>query len=161
MSDALPSELARRLRVNRYRQAADVCLGVLRGLGVDESQTRVLDITDTDEIWPVYLERLRAGGEARERWSAARADEVGHRVDELRSVAGSVTMVWLALVDSEPIGVEVQAQVLLDAAMSYLVSRAGDLMLATGDVADGVCVERNHLATGDEFEIVTWGRFAP
>jgi hypothetical protein len=81
-------------------------------------------------------------------------------VDELGDAVGGLPMVWLALVDMEPVGLEVPAEKMLDAALGYFVSPAGDLMLTTHDVADGLCIECNHLALGDEFEIVTWGRFA-
>lgn len=53
---------------------------------------------------------------------------------------------------------ELSADVLLRAAMAYFVSAAGDLMLTTRNASNGVCVEFNHLAKGDEYEIVAWGR---
>jgi hypothetical protein len=119
----------------------------------------VLDPNEVDEIWSRYLVRLRDGGDVRKRWPVEQLAEVQRHVDEVREATSGMTVVWLALVNSEPVGVEAPADELLGAGLSYLVSPAGDLMLTTSDVSDGICVERNHLAEGDEYEIVGWGVF--
>lgn len=153
----VPSPLERRLRAIRYRKATEVCAEVLDGIAVGEEHRRFLDLDEVEELWPRYLSRLRDGGDRRERWPADQLEDVRHRIDDLRSAASGWTVVWLALVDSEPVAVEVPADAMLGAGLSYLVSPAGDLMLATRHLADGACIELNHLATGDEYEIVTWG----
>jgi hypothetical protein len=73
---------------------------------------------------------------------------------------GARAVVWLALVDSEPAGFEVPADAILRAALTYFVSEAGDLMLTSLDTTDGIRVEFNHVATGDEYEVTAWGAFA-
>ncbi len=70
-------------------------------------------------------------------------------------------VVWFTLVDAKPAGAEVPTEALLDAGLDYLVSRAGDLMLTSTDSSHGLCIELNHLATGDEYEIVGWCAFRP
>lgn len=154
-----PSPLQRRLRTTRYEKAAKACAEVLEGIGVPEQ--RRVEVSEVDELWPRYISRLRDGGDARERWPAAQVDDVRRRIDDMREAADGLSVVWLALVDAEPVGVEVPATAILEAGLSYLVSPAGDLMLTTPDLVDGACIELNHLATGDEYEAVTWGRFRP
>jgi hypothetical protein len=154
------SPLERRLRENRYRKAAESSAQILDGLGVSEERRRVVDPNEVDEIWPRYLSRLRDGGDVRRRWPIEQFADVQRHVDEVREATSGMTVVWLALVNSEPVGVEAPADELLVAGLSYLVSPAGDLMLTTRDVSDGICVERNHLAEGDEYEIVGWGVFS-
>lgn len=153
------SPLQRRLRATRYAKAAKACAEVLNGIGVPAQ--RGLDLSEVDELWPRYIARLRAGGDSRERWPADQVDDVRRRIDDMRAATHGLSVVWLALVDAEPVGVEVPANAVLEAGLSYLVSPAGDLMLTTPDLADGACIELNHLATGDEYEVVTWGRFHP
>lgn len=153
------SPLQRRLRAIRYQKAAVACAEVLEGIGVPEQ--RRLELSEVDELWPRYISRLRDGGDARERWPADQVEGARCRIGDMRGATHGLSVVWLALVNSEPVGVEVSADAVLEAALSYLVSPAGDLMLTTLDLADGACIELNHLATGDEYEVVTWGRFKP
>ncbi len=158
MTDASP--LQQRLRLGRYHKATRACAEVLDGIGIAEGDRRFLDLREVEGLWPRYLSRLRDGGDSREQWPLEQTEHVRLRIDELRDAASGVRMVWFALADTEPVGVEVPAAPILAAGFSYLVSPAGDLMLATQDLADGVCIELNHLATGDEYEVVTWGRFS-
>jgi hypothetical protein len=153
------SPLERRLRENRYRKAVESCEHVLDGLGVPEERRRVVDPNEIDEIWPRYLSRLRGGGDGRQRWPVEQFADVQQHLDQLREATSGMTVLWLALVNSEPVGVEAPADQLLGAGLSYLVSPAGDLMLTSTDLSDGICVERNHLPEGDEYEIVGWGVF--
>lgn len=155
------SRLERRLGENRYRQAIESCAGVLDGVGVPEERRRFIPLDEVEEVWPQYLSKLREGGEGRKQWPAGQITDVRRSVDELRDRASDATVVWLTLVNGEPVGAEVPARSLLAAGLDYLVSRAGDLMLTSRDVSDGVCIELNHLVDGDEYEIVGWGLFRP
>lgn len=154
------SPLDRRLRKRRYEKASQVCAEILEGIGVIASEYASVSLDDVDSIWPRYLTRLREGAEAAERWSTTERGVVQNHLDEIADALDGLSVVWLALVDSEPVGVELPAGVLLRAALTYFVSGAGDLMLTTRDTLDGVCVELNHLPTGDEYEVVAWGAFA-
>jgi hypothetical protein len=133
---------------------------VLDGIGVTQDRRRFLELSEVDRLWPRYLSQLRGGGDDREQWPADRREDVQLRIEELRKASSGLTVVWLALVKSEPLGVEVPADVLLGAGLGFLVSPAADLMLTTSDLAHGVCIEFNHLDAGDEYEIVTWGIFS-
>lgn len=159
MVDQPPIE--RRLRENRYRTAAESCTRVLDGLGVDEGQRRVLQIDEVDELWPRYLSRLRDGDDASATWPVERFADVQRHVELVRSATAGMNVVWFAYMDSEPVGIEAPSETLLGAGLSYLVSPAADLMLTTKDVANGICIEQNHLAEGDEYEVVGWGLFSP
>jgi hypothetical protein len=121
----------------------------------------VIALDEVEEIWPRYLSRLREGGDGRKRWSTERVAEVRSHVEALRERTYDTTVVWLALVNGEPVGMEVPAGALLHAGLDYLVSPAGDLMMTSPDASDGLCIELNHTATGDEYEIVGWGSFKP
>jgi hypothetical protein len=155
------SPLERGLRENRYNQAVESCVRVLDGIGVPEERRRVIALDEVAEIWPRYLAKLREGGDGRKHRPADQIVDVRGQVEDLRGRAADTTLIWLALVNGEPVGVEVPAALLLGAGIDYLVSRASDLMLTSWDVSDGVCLEFNHLATGDEYEIVGWGLFRP
>lgn len=154
-----PSPLERYLRSRRYRMAAEVCAEVLDSIGVPEQQYRVLEISELDVLWPQYLGRLRDGGDERERWPAEQIEDVRRRIGEVREIMLEEVAVWLALMAGDPVGIEVPAAAVIESALDYLVSPAGDLMLATPRGTDGLCIELNHLAMGDEYEMVTWGRF--
>lgn len=134
---------------------------MLDGLGVAEERRQILDLGAVNDIWPQYLSRLREGGDARERWPSDRRDDAKRRIDELGAAASGRRLVWLGIAHSEPIGIEVPADALLEAALDYLVSPAGDLMITSRDVRDGICIELNSVAAGAEYEIVTWGSFGP
>ena len=159
MMDAL-SPLERRLRERRYETASHACVAVLEGLGLASSDLRVVALDELELTWSTYLARLRKGSDTAEHWSAAERGAVQLRLDQVSDTLGSLPVVWLALVDGEPVGVEAPSDALLRAALTCLVTGAGDLMLTTRDTADGLCVEFNHLATGDEYEVVAWGVFA-
>ena len=154
-----PTPLERLLRAKRYAKAVEACERILDGVGVSEDRRRVLDLSHVDILWPSYVSRLRAGGDTRERWPAGLHEDVLRRIDALRKTASVRTVVWLSLVNAEPVGIEVPADTILGAGLSYLVSPAGDLMLTTRDLAHGVCIELNHTSDGDEYEIVAWGAF--
>jgi hypothetical protein len=156
-----PSSLERRLRERRYEKASRTCAEILEGIGIAASEYDIVSLDDVESIWPRYLTRLREGAESAERWPAAEREALQDRLDTLADALDGLSVVWLALIDSEPVGVKLSADVLLRAALTLFVSRAGDLMLTTRDGRDGVCVELNHLATGDEYELVAWGAFAP
>jgi hypothetical protein len=159
MTDA-GSALQRLLRKRHYARGAQACVEVLEGLGVTTDEQRVLLLEDVESLWPRYLARLReSSGEAR-RWTADESEAVQVQLDTISDAVDSLRVVWFATVDSEPVGVEVPAAPLLRAALAYFVTRAGDLMLVSPDAASGICVELNHLATGDEYEVVAWGVFA-
>lgn len=159
MMDA-PSPLERRLRERRYHEGSRACIKILDGLGIEASEQHVFPMDEVETIWHRYLTRLRENSAAAERWPADEHGAVQARLDEFSDALGSVRVVWLSLVDSEPVAVGVFAGELLRAALTYFVTSAGDLMLTTRDANDGICVELNHLHTGDEYEVVAWGDFA-
>lgn len=76
------------------------------------------------------------------------------------SAVAGMSAVWLALMDSVPVGVVAPADAVLRGALAYFVGRGGDLMLMTPSVESGICVEFNHLPSGDEYQRVAWGAFA-
>lgn len=154
------SPLERRLRERRYEEGSRACADVLAGLGVATAEQRIVPLDELESVWARYLERLRENADAAERWSADERAAVQLWLDKVSDGLGHLTVVWLASVDAEPVGVEVPAAALLRAALAYFVTGAGDLMLTTRNAADGICVEFNHLATGDEYEVVAWGVFA-
>jgi hypothetical protein len=155
-----PNALQRRLRQTRYETAARSFVNVLEGIGVAASEESIVRLDDVEVIWPAYLARLRENAGGAVRWPADEAQTVQRRLDELADALHDVSAVWLALVDSEPVGIETPASALLRGALTYLVSAAGDLMLTTREPRDGICVELNHLPSADEYEVVAWGAFA-
>lgn len=140
--------------------AVERCRQVLEGAGVDVRDEDVLPLTEVDRIWPAYIDELRARAGTAERFTAHDNDALQHRLSQIAERVGNGSAVWLALSDSEPVGIEAPAAPLLRAGATYFVSSAADLMLASRSLADGLAVELNHLAAGDEFEIVAWGRFS-
>jgi hypothetical protein len=152
--------LERRLRERRYEKSSRACAEVLEGIGIAAAEQHVVSLDDLESIWPQYLARLRESSGAAEHWSVDESGAVQLRLNRISDALGPLVVVWLAMVDSEPVGVEAPAAPLLRGALAYFVTRAGDLMLATRDAANGICVELNHVATGDEYEVVAWGVFA-
>lgn len=151
------NNLQQRLRVTRYEKATEASAKVLDRIGVGPTHRRFLELKEIDDLWPGYLARLRDGGDSRERWTSEDVEHVRRRVEGLRDFLAGDPLIWFTLVNGEPVGAEVPAGPVLSAALGYLVSPAGDLMLTSSDLTNGICIEFNHLATGDEYEIVTWG----
>lgn len=120
----------------------------------------VLPISEVDRIWPAYIEALRARTESAQHFAVTDHDELQRWLTQIALGVGADSAVWLAFIESEPIGIEAPAAPLLQAGPTYLVSSAADLMLTSRSVTDGIAVELNHLPVGDEFEVVAWGKFA-
>jgi hypothetical protein len=151
--------LERRLRAWRYERAFRACAEILQGLGIDVSKADLVPVEELDSIWDRYIVRLRELSHEALRWPVEDRETVESVLSDIREAVGSRRVVWLPVVDSEPVGVEVRADGVLGAALACFVTRAGDLMLASRDTADGICVELNHFATGDYYDVVTWGFF--
>jgi hypothetical protein len=155
------NNLQRRLRARRYDEAARKSEEILDRIGVTVAERRVVCFDDIETLWPRLLEKLIAGGDVRERWAADEVKQVGLRIDQLRHTTADERLIWFTLADDEPIAIEVPAGPVLNAALPYLVSRANDLLLASHNLEDGVSVELNYVPPGNEYEMVTWGRFSP
>lgn len=153
-------ELERRLREKRYNEAARSSVQVLEGLGIGEADRVVLALEEVESIWSRFLTRLRGRAGAAERWPASQSQSVQDRLDSIAERVDGMRVIWLMLADSEPVGVELPAAAPLRAALTYFVSRTGDLMLTSRDGSDGICLELNRRPTGDEYEVVAWGAFA-
>jgi hypothetical protein len=149
--------LQRRLRESRYLKDVESFARVLDGLGAPPDQRRTLELSKVEKLWPVFIDCVRQHEESAARWPADQRDAVVRRVAELRDATSETRVIWFGLVNSQPVGIEVPARPLLEAALDYLVSRAGDLMMATTDATGGLCIEFNHLPDGDEYEITSWG----
>lgn len=156
-----PSQLERRLRELRYRKAAETCLATVRSLGPrDDEQLSVLDVPAIDTIWPHYISRLRAEHERSVRWPANEATAAQQHLDAIALSVGDLRAVWLALVDGEPVGIELAVGPLLTAGLSYMVTPAGDLMITARDLSSGFCAEFEHLPDLDQYAVAAWGAFA-
>jgi hypothetical protein len=151
--------LEKRLRERRSRLALARLADTLEEIGLDPSQYRPVALDEVDSIWPRFVTRLRNRAESAERWPARDRDVVVKRLAEVARDVTGLPVVWLFQADSEPVGVEVPADPVIRSALTHFVSRAADLMLATRDVTDGLTLELNHYQEGDEYELVTWGRF--
>lgn len=154
------SLLQGKLREGRYTRASGVCLATLAGIGLAASEPQIVPLDELEALWSDYSARLKNAAVTAERWPLAAPDAAQRRLDEVAGAAGDFSVVWLALVETEPVGIRVPAGPLLRAALAYFVTRAGDLMLVTHDGEHGICVELNCHVTEDEYEVVRWGRFA-
>lgn len=154
------SPLERRFRERSYEKGSQAGADILQGLGIASTEHRVVSLDVVEALWPRYLKRLSEYSNAAQHFPVGEGQAVQDRLDRLSDALGSLSAVWLAFVDSEPVGVETSARSLIRVALTYFVTGAGDLMLTTWDAADGLCLELNHLATGDEYEMVVWGAFA-
>jgi hypothetical protein len=154
------SPLDRRLREARYRRGTQVCAQILESIGIPTTDLTFASLEEIDEIWPRFLQRLREDAASATRFSVEERVELQRQLDNTADTLGGLRVIWFALIDSEPVGVEVAAAVLLRAASVYFVSAATDLMLASRDTNHGISVEFNHLPSGDQYEVVAWGAFA-
>jgi hypothetical protein len=153
-------DLQRRLRERRHASALKECLQILGSVGIDASAEDALPLLEVDRIWSRYLEELRARSLEALHYPGGEAVALNEHLRALAERLGDERVAWLALADSEPVGVDVPANKMLQSAMAFFVTKAGDLMLSTRDARSGICVESNHLGHGDEYELVEWGAFA-
>lgn len=154
------SALQQRLRERRYAKGSQLALAVLESLGVTGVDERVLPLDEVELLWHRYLARMHEMSGQTLRWPATDIDAVRAVIDLTCEAVQTTDAVWFALIDSEPVGIEVPAAHLLRVALTMFVSSAGDLMLVTRDATSGICLELNHLATGDVYEVIAWGLFA-
>lgn len=158
MSDATtPLQAALRLRRQAIHEQA--CRQVLAGLDVELQPDSVLAIPEVDALFRTYIDRV-AGADA-SRWVTDDVSLLQTRLDMLANALEARKAVWIALANNEPAGLVAPVGPLLRSATSYLVTRAGDLMLVSDDAVDGLCVERNYSDGGDYFEVAAWGAFEP
>lgn len=113
-----------------------------------------------DTLWTAYIASLRVRAPTAQRWPMSGADALQACLNALADTGGASRAIWFTLVDSEPVAFEVEVAMLLRAALAYVVSPAGDLMLTTRDLADGICVELANRESWREYEVVSWGAFA-
>jgi hypothetical protein len=151
--------LQRRLREARYTKAWEKCVRVLDGVGLTPSEHDLIVVAEIDDIWVRYLSRLRGNADTASHWPVDERDLLQDQLDQIADLVEGRPVVWFALVDDEPVGIEVSAESLLREALAYFVSPATDLMITSRDAADGLCVELNHQSWGDEYELAVWGAF--
>lgn len=154
------ADLQRRLRERRHASALKESLRALVSVGINSSPQDALPLDEVDRIWPTYLEELRSRSSEARRYPVGESAAVREHLRACAERLDGERVVWLALVDSEPVGVDVPANKMLHSATAFFVTRAGDLMLSTRDAMSGICVELDHLEHGDEYELVEWGIFA-
>src|SRR6266540_989659 len=121
MTESL-SPLERRLRERRYERALRTGAEILVGIGIVPSNQRPIPLNELESIWPRYLTRLRERKGAAEHWSGGEREAVQGRLGQVADSFDARSVVWLALVDSEPVGFEVPADAILRAALTYFVS---------------------------------------
>ena len=134
-------------------------LAALRSVGIPADEAAVVPIGELESTWIRYLERLKVEANEPERWRSDQGPAVMERLERTAELIGDKKVLWLPLVSSEPVGIEVRADQMLRSAGAYFVTRANDLMLSTPEAADGLCLELNHLAEGNQYELTIWGTF--
>ncbi len=153
------SQLERHLSEVKRRKIQARAVSVLEGIGIDASEFEALPATELAKVWPKYLAILRDGGDSRRTWSEDQRASVAEAIRDLRSQSDEDVLSWFAYSDGVVVGFRVPSARLLDSALEYFVTPAGDLMLASRSADDGLCIEANRTQAGIEYEIVVWGRF--
>jgi hypothetical protein len=153
--------MERRRREERYREAAEEYKELLARISVDTDEVELIPMDRTDELWPRFVEKLKAANKDSRTWSSMEIDLVQNRVEELNPIAAGMRVVWFTQLQvGDAIAFEVPASPLLNAALSQLVVDTNDLMLATPDLASGLCLQWNYIGRDHEYELATWGRFS-
>lgn len=150
------SPLQDALRRRRRQEHEDACVEVLKGIGLQAARTDFLSFDAAEDLFERYLHRLSEIDE-QSRWRSGDRSAADGYLGRIADFIGDTNAIWLALATNEPAAMKVPAAPLLRSASTYLVTRAGDLMLVSADTNDGICVELNYSATGDEYEISAWG----
>lgn len=161
MTGMASEDLQRRLTEMRGRrqrpQLKRWLLEVARIHVIDED---FMGLDETVHLSEQFIVQLRSGVRDNHVWPL---DEPATLEDRLLSQADSseeMHAVWLHKYAATTGAVIVPLAPVLRQALRLFVTRESDLMLCTTGATDGLCVELNQLAQGDEYELSAWGLFA-
>lgn len=151
--------ISAKTRERQYSAGCDNATQTLVGIGYSKCEFSKLALAETVEIWPRFIGRLRLESKHAVHFDADEANRVRELLERVADETPRVRAIWFSLFNQQPIGIELPAARLLRSSLGYIVTFAGDLMLSSRDAKDGICVEQNHAANGDEYELVSWGCF--
>lgn len=155
-------ELEDRLARVRWRTATAAARTILQeevGLGADSFS--FVDYEDAKEHWERYIPRVRAQNDLLLQWPAT--DVAGARswLNAVRLRSRGRRVSWFAHADvGVPPVADVPLEDLLEHGIDVFPMKGRDLMIASFDLSDGLCLELNPVGLQDEFEAAAWGSFA-
>lgn len=130
-------------------------------LGLEPSVEPALDVEQAAAIWGVYLPRLVAASRRAEFWAEDEADAVEQLLARALAGGGERRLFALSPHGASCVGLPLSASDLVASTLMRLVSRSADLMLASADAADGLCLELNAKGRQNAFELSAWGSLSP
>jgi hypothetical protein len=148
--------LQHKLRMRRYAIAAASCLEVLRSAGIPVGADCVVDVDETQTLNERFGSRLRHEMRHAVSWPANEHAQARARLNELADAARGILMVWLARIDTRPVGIEVPVADMLRAALDVFVDYTADLYLASRDGRSGICVEVDFEPEIERYQLVVW-----
>jgi hypothetical protein len=151
--------LEKKLVALRYAKAVATVGSRLRPLGIWLGETEVKSREATEQEFQLFLQALRAASESKSSLTCLDQPVVQKYLESLAVYVGALRATWFMRSGAEVVGVVVPAAKLLRSAMRYEISGQHDLMLCDDGASGGICVELNHITTGDELEVVAWGSF--
>ena len=107
-----------------------------------------------------FIDHLRAGVADNQVWPLDEPTVLEQRLVALADIFGETRVVWLHKYAAATGAILVPFSPVVRQALKLFVTREADLMLTTGDVTDGLCIELNQMPHGDEYEWSAWGAFA-
>ena len=164
MAEEQSLELA--LRRNRGRLIRDPWLADLsQACRAPVTPAALLDLTETERLKEAFVARLiNDEMPLRSRlWKEAQEKDVYAALAGLAKLNSGVEIILFSSVDDLIGGCALDAARVLENATEVWKVVKNDFGLATRDVADGLCLERNYASQhgGYVFELSVWGRFVP
>jgi hypothetical protein len=117
-------------------------------------------LDETVDLSERFIAQLRSGVRDHHVWPLDRPAILEERLQSQADSLEEMDAVWLHKYAAATGAVVVPLEPVLRQALRLFVTRESDLMLCTKGATDGLCVELNQLAQGDEYELSAWGLFA-
>lgn len=155
-------ELEDRLARMRWRTAVLAADAFLREqIGLTPESFSFVDYDRSQDPWERYITRVRAQNDLLLQWPEADVDGLRRWLDAVRSRSRGRRGLWFAGADTgSPPVADVPVEELLTHGIDDFTMNGLDLMLASPDLGDGLCVEVVPLGTQEQFEVEAWGGFA-
>lgn len=167
MTDPRSAELKRRLRQQEGRDIRRQWIQSLRAATATVVSTSdLLDLDRTESLRDQFFGTIRRPkGAFRGYWPAMRRDAIESVLHKLSQNAGDSSIILFSSVDRRIGAVQIAAHSVLTRPFDVWEVVQQDLSFCTFDLANGLCLELNHLDwTGnhaDTYEMTSWGQFIP
>lgn len=146
----------------RWRDACGAAKALLREeIGLGPRDFSFAGYEQSKDCWDRFMSKVREQDDLLLQWPDSDVAAVREWLQAVRSRSSRRRVLWFAPVEAgvTPVA-EVPLEGILERGIDVFVLKGRDLMVATFELGDGLCLELNPVGMHDEFEAAAWGNFA-